>query len=188
MSLEQALAERRSVRDFAAGSLTIQQVAQLLWAAQGVSDPVGGRRTAPSAGALYPLEVYVVVGRVSGLLAGVYRYVPGSHSLERVRAGPVAASLAQAALSQQVIARAPLTLVVTADFSRTTGKYGERGRRYVALEAGHAAQNVCLQAVALGLGSVPIGAFVDDSAARVLGLPPAETLLYLLPVGRPARQ
>lgn len=188
MSLEQALAERRSVRDFAAGSLTIQQVAQLLWAAQGVSDPVGGRRTAPSAGALYPLEVYVVVGRVSGLLAGVYRYVPGSHSLERVRAGPVAASLAEAALSQQVIARAPLTLVVTADFSRTTGKYGERGRRYVALEAGHAAQNVCLQAVALGLGSVPIGAFVDDSAARVLGLPPAETLLYLLPVGRPARQ
>lgn len=186
MSLEQALARRRSVRDFAAASLTLEHVAQLLWAAQGVSDPVGGRRTAPSAGALYPLEIYAVVARVAALPAGVYRYVPGSHSLERVRAGPAAASLAEAALSQTAVAEAPLTLAVTADFSRTTGKYGERGRRYVVLEAGHAAQNVCLQAVALGLGAVPIGAFSDESAARILGLSRAETLLYLLPVGEPA--
>jgi SagB-type dehydrogenase family enzyme len=188
MSLEEALARRRSVRDYAAGSLTLEQVAQLLWAAQGVSDPVGGRRTAPSAGALYPLQIYAVAARVAALPAGVYRYVPGSHSLERVRAGPAAASLAKAALLQIAVAEAPLTLAVTADFSRTTGKYGERGRRYAVLEAGHAAQNVCLQAVALGLGAVPIGAFSDGSAARILGLPPAQTLLYLLPVGEPAQR
>lgn len=188
LSLEQALARRRSVRDFASDPLTLSQVGQLLWAAQGDSDPAGGRRTAPSAGGLYPLEVHAAVRRVAALPAGVYRYLPGSHSLERVRAGSVAEPLADAALSQTAVAQAPLTLAVSAVFSRTTGKYGERGRRYVVLEAGHAAQNVCLQAVALGLGTVTIGAFSDESAARVLGLPRDETVLYLLPVGVPAGQ
>lgn len=186
MSLEEALVRRRSVRAFTARPLTLRQVGQLLWAAQGVSDLAGGRRTAPSAGALYPLEVYAAVRNVTALPPGVYRYVPGSHSLERVRAGTVAEPLAEAALSQRAVAEAPVTLALAADFSRTVRKYGERGRRYVVLEAGHAAQNACLQAVALGLGAVPVGAFSDDSAARALGLAPPQTLLYLLPVGEPA--
>lgn len=186
LSLEQTLAKRRSVREYSAAELTVAQLGQLLWAAQGISRPVEGRRTAPSAGALYPLEVRAVVARVAGLAPGVYHYVPAGHMLRLEAGGAAAARLSAAALSQTAVRDAPLTLAVTAVMSRTTAKYGERGRRYVYMEAGHAAQNVCLQAVALGLGAVTIGAFDDGAVSRVLELPEGEEPLYLLPVGEPA--
>jgi SagB-type dehydrogenase family enzyme len=179
VSLEEALAERRSVRSFADAPLTDAEVGQLLWAAQGVTDE-SGLRTAPSAGARYPLETYAVTAD------GAWRYVPDRQALEPVLAGDVRPDLQRAALGQEAVGAAPLVVVISADIDRTASRYGaERAPRYVHLEAGHAAQNVLLQAVALGLGSVPIGAFSDADVARVLRLPPDEIVLYLLPVGRP---
>jgi SagB-type dehydrogenase family enzyme len=186
LSVEEALAQRRSVREYADAALTAAQLSQLLWAAQGVSEPSAGLRTAPSAGALYPLELYAAVERVSGLAPGVYRYVPRGHRLEPVSDGSVRARLSADALSQQAIAEAPVTLALAAVFARTTQKYGERGRRYVLMEAGHAAQNVYLQATALGLGTVVIGAFDDGRVRSTLGMRSGEEPLYLMPVGAPA--
>ena len=182
VSLEHALAERRSVREFAHGALTLAQVAQLLWAAQGVTDR-DGARTAPSAGALYPLELYLVAGEVRDLAPGVYRYVPGRHQLEPVAAGDVRHGLCAAALAQECVAEGAVVFVFTAVERRTTRKYGLRGVRYVHIEVGHAAQNLVLQATVLGLGSVTIGAFDDDAVAHLLHLPKGEAPLYLMPVG-----
>jgi SagB-type dehydrogenase family enzyme len=187
-SVEEALAQRRSVRDYADEPLTAAQLAQLLWAAQGITMPSRGLRTAPSAGALYPLEVYVAVERVVGVPAGVYHYAPGPHRLELVVDRPVRAQLCEAALSQAAVADAPATVAIAAEYARTTGKYGERGRRYAHLEAGHAAQNVYLQAIALGLGTVVIGAFDDERVNALLGMKPGEAPLYLMPVGAPAER
>jgi SagB-type dehydrogenase family enzyme len=186
LSVEEALARRRSVRDFADEPVTAAQLAQLLWAAQGVTAPVSGLRTAPSAGALYPLEVYVAVERVVGIPAGVYRYAPASHRLELVLDRRVRPELGEAALSQAAVAGAPVTIALAAVYARTTQKYGDRGRRFVHMEAGHAAQDVYLQATALGLGTVSIGAFDDDRVHAVLAMHPDEEALYLLPVGVPA--
>lgn len=179
MSLERALAERRSVRDFTDERLTLEELAQLLWAAQGITADWGGR-TAPSAGALYPLEVYAVTP------GGLYHYLPDGHRADVLRADDLRRPLAAAALGQSAVAEAPAVLVIAAAFRRTEVKYGERAERYVHLEAGHAAQNVLLQAVALGLGGVPIGAFSDREVQRVLGLPADHEPLYLIPVGHPA--
>ncbi len=179
MSLERALAERRSVRDFTDERLTLEELAQLLWAAQGITADWGGR-TAPSAGALYPLEVYAVTP------GGLYHYLPDGHRADVLRADDLRRPLAAAALGQSAVAEAPAVLVIAAVFRRTEVKYGERAERYVHLEAGHAAQNVLLQAVALGLGGVPIGAFSDREVQRVLGLPADHEPLYLIPVGHPA--
>jgi SagB-type dehydrogenase family enzyme len=181
-SLERALAERRSVREFARGALTLPQVAQLLWAAQGVTQR-GGARTAPSAGALYPLELYLVASEVHDLAPGVYRYVPGRHLLVPVAAGNVRRGLCAAALAQECMAEGAAVFVFTAVEGRTTRKYGPRGVRYVHIEAGHAAQNLALQATALGLGSVTVGAFDDTTVSRLLNLPEGEAPLYLMPVG-----
>lgn len=183
--LEMLLAQRRSLRAFAPAALTLPEVARLLWAAQGLTDPQG-RRTAPSAGALYPLELSVAVGQVEGLPAGIYRYRPQGHALLKVADGDARARLAAAALAQECVAQGALVLAIAAIYARTLRKYGERGIRYVHLEAGHAAQNVCLQAVALGLGTVPIGAFDDHAVQHILGLPHEAVPLYLMPVGRPA--
>jgi SagB-type dehydrogenase family enzyme len=144
-----------------------------------------GRRTAPSAGALYPLELYLVAGHITGLDAGVYRYVPARHQLTPVLAGDVRLALARAALDQDCVGQAAATLVFTAVTRRTTRKYGERGLRYVHIEVGHAAQNVFLQASALALATVTVGAFDDDAVARLLQLTREEAPLYLMPVGRP---
>jgi SagB-type dehydrogenase family enzyme len=182
--LEETLRARRSVREYRAEALTLAQVAQLLWAAQGITHR-DGRRTAPSAGALYPLELYLVAGHVQGLVAGVYRYVPPTHELERVSEGDARAALCRAALGQEWVAQAPVVVVVAAVERRTTRKYGARGRQYVHLEAGHAAQNTLLQATALGLGAVMVGAFDDEAVRRVLALPAEETTLYIMPIGRP---
>jgi SagB-type dehydrogenase family enzyme len=179
LSLEEALRGRRSVRAFTDTALTLDEIGQLLWAAQGITDP-RGYRTAPSAGALYPLEVYAVTPE------GVFHYEPVNHALVSLSGEDVRGSLAAAALGQQPILDSPLILTITAVFERTEVKYGsERGPRYVYLEAGHAAQNVLLEAVALGLGAVPIGAFDDAEVMQVLGLPPDHLPLYLIPVGNP---
>lgn len=183
VSLEQTLLKRRSVRDYADESLSLEQVSQLLWAAQGITDQMG-HRTAPSAGALYPLEMYVVAGDVRGLSSGVYHYEPDGHQLTKTIEGDRRADLAAAALSQSSVRDGAIDIIFTAIYERTTRKYGERGIRYVHMEAGHAAQNVCLQAVALNLGTVTVGAFDDDRVREILKLPPQEQPLYILPVGR----
>jgi SagB-type dehydrogenase family enzyme len=183
VSLEQSLLERRSVRSYQEAPLTLEEVSQLLWAAQGVTD-AQGYRTAPSAGALYPLETYLVAGNVEGLEAGVYRYVPDGHELSLHLAGDHRNELYRAALSQTSVSSGAVSIVFTAVYERTTGKYGERGIRYVHLESGHAAQNLCLQVAALDLGAVVIGAFNDGEVAAVLDLPGDEMPLYIVPVGR----
>ncbi len=183
VSVEEALLKRRSVREYATGYLTLQEVSQLLWAAQGITDP-RGLRTAPSAGALYPLEVYLVVGGVENLAPGVYKYIPDGHEILRILDGDKRAELADAALGQASVREAAVDIVITAVYERTTVKYGERGVRYVHLEAGHAAQNICLEATALNLGLVTVGAFYDEQVQTVLSLPENEQPLYIIPVGR----
>jgi SagB-type dehydrogenase family enzyme len=183
MSLEKTIAVRRSRRSFLPQSLTFEQISQLTWAAQG-QDTSSRFRTAPSAGATYPLELFVVTGD------GLFHYLPAEHSLEKLTGQDLRAALASSAWGQEFIEAAPLTLVFAAEFSRTTNHYGKRGIRYVYMEAGHAAQNVHLQAEALGLGSVAVGAFDDASVSKVLSLPavrrPAEKNLepvYMVTVG-----
>jgi len=177
--LEEVLSQRRSVRQFTEESLTLEEVGQLLWAAQGITEPAN-YRTAPSAGALYPLEIYAVTEE------GAFHYVPKGHQLAIQRKGEVQADLFMAALQQEAVKEAPLVIVIAAVYARTSQKYGEmRSPRYVHLEAGHAAQNVLLQAVSLGLGAVPIGAFEDEKVKEALGLPDDQQPLYLIPVGHP---
>jgi SagB-type dehydrogenase family enzyme len=177
LSFEEVLQQRRSIRQFSDQPLSEQEISQLLWAAQGVTNPQG-YRTAPSAGALYPLELYAVTQ------TGIYHYDPPAHTLTVVREGDVRQALYEAALNQEAVLKAPLVVVITAVYERTESKYGdERGPRYVQLEAGHAAQNLLLQAVALGLGAVPIGAFRDEQVQAALNLPSEHMPLYLIPVG-----
>jgi len=183
VSLEESLVRRRSVRDYSGESLALDEISQLLWAAQGITTDWGGR-TAPSAGALYPLEVYVIVGDVQDLAAGVYRYNPKEHEIIMTAAGDIRTQLANAALGQTSVKDGAIDLVFTAVYQRTTRKYGDRGIRYVHMEAGHTAQNVCLQATAMGLGAVTIGAFHDEQISSLLNLPSDEVPLYIIPVGR----
>jgi SagB-type dehydrogenase family enzyme len=182
--LERALAERRSVREFRDSPLRLAELSQLVWAAQGQVTR-SGHRTAPSAGALYPLELFVVAGNVQDLAAGVYLYQPSPHRLALVAEGDRRKQLVGAALGQHWIGEAPAILVIAAIERRTTGKYGARGVRYVHLEAGHAAQNALLQAVALGLGATVVGAFSDAEVKTAAALGDDEQPLYLIPVGRP---
>lgn len=184
VSVEESLRRRRSVRDYAGGSLALSEVGQLLWAAQGVTDERTGGRTAPSAGALYPLEVYLVAGKVNGLPAGVYHYRPAEHSLTGISRGDARDSLCRAALSQSPVRQAPACLVITGIYERTAMKYGDRAERYVHMEAGHAAQNLYLQATALDLGIVVIGAFDDARVKEVVGMARGAQPLYVVPVGR----
>ncbi len=176
VSLEAALALRRSVREFTDELLTLEEISQLLWAAQGITAEWGGR-TAPSAGALYPLEMYVATPY------GLYHYVPEGHRAEVLSGSDLRAGLSLAAFGQAAVADAPAVFVVTALYERTSAKYGARAERYVHLEAGHVGQNILLQAVALGLAGVPIGAFSDGDVLRVLGLASDHAPLYLIPIG-----
>lgn len=185
MSLEEAIRDRRSVRDYADEPLTLDELGQLLWSAQGMTSDRGAR-AAPSAGGTYPLELYIAVGRVIGLGPGVYHYRPEGHSLEIVSTGDARARLMEASLDQSCVGDAAVDIIVAAVYERTTGTYGERGIRYVHLEAGHAAQNLSLQAVALGLATVPVGAFSDERVQAVVGLAADEQPLYVIPIGRPA--
>jgi len=183
LSVERALFQRRSVRQFADEPLTLDELSQLLWAAQGITH-VKGYRTAPSAGALYPLEVYVAVGRVEGVPEGVYRYQPQGHEMVRMVSGDQRKALAQAALHQACVEKGVAVIVFAAVYERTTGKYGDRGIRYTHIEVGHAAQNVYLQAEALHLGTVMVGAFSDTEVQAVLHLREDEQPLGIMPLGR----
>ncbi|GMR10027.1 MAG: SagB/ThcOx family dehydrogenase [Anaerolineae bacterium] len=179
MSLEAALERRHSVREFSTEPLTMEDISQLLWSAQGITD-ASGHRTSPSAGATYPLELYLVTGD------GVFHYIPQDHTLHRVREGDLRRDLFDASLEQEFILEAPATIVFTAVFARTEQRYGStRSPRYVHVEVGHAAQNVLLQAVALGLGAVPVGAYEDKRVSSVLHLPADQAPLYLISVGHP---
>lgn len=185
LALEQLLARRRSVRDYTSESVTLAQAAALLRAAAGITAPPQ-LRTAPSAGALYPLQLYLVAGDVSELAPGIYRHHPEQDAIVLQAGGDRRDDLANAALGQSWLALAPLTLVFAACYSRTTWKYRQRGIRYVHIEVGHAAQNALLMAVALDLGAAVVGAFDDARLASLLGLSEEESPLYLLPAGHPA--
>jgi SagB-type dehydrogenase family enzyme len=187
MSLEEALHCRRTVRAFAATPLRLDQLSQLLWATYGVIDPQRGVRTAPSAGALYPLECYLAVGKggVEGVEGGVYHYLPARHALEATASGDRRKEVARASLNQQWMAEAPLMVIITAEYERTTGKYRERGIRYVHMEVGHAGENLFLQSVTLGLGAGIVGAFDDDAVAEALELPSRYAPLLIVPIGHP---
>jgi SagB-type dehydrogenase family enzyme len=176
ISLEQTMAARRSWRDFQPQSLTLEQVGQLAWAAQG-QDNKSKYRTTPSAGATYPLELFIVTEQ------GMFKYLPSKHALEKLIDQDVRSALTSAAWGQEFVEAAPLTLVFTAEFARTTRRYGQRGVRYVYMEAGHAAQNVHLQAEALGLGSVAVGAFDDLGVSKVLSLPDYLEPIYMIAIG-----
>jgi SagB-type dehydrogenase family enzyme len=186
MSLEQAILKRRSIRRFKNEPLTLDQLSQLLWSAQGTTG-TGGKRAAPSAGATYPLEIFVVVGNsgIRTLAAGIYHYDVDNHSLTLHQIGDLQQKLADTALGQSSIARCPVDMVVCAIHPRTSYRYGRRGERYIHMEVGHVGQNVALQAVALGLGSVMVGAFEDEEVRKALKLEEQIKPLYIIPVGKP---
>lgn len=182
-SLEEAVLKRRSVREYRDKPLTLPEISQLMWAAQGITS-LEGLRASPSAGALYPLEVYVAAGNVTDLPAGIYKYRPLTHELERVLKGDRRNELSNAALGQSPIKDAATVIVFSGVHERTTAKYGERGIRYVHIETGHAAQNVLLQAASLDLGAVVIGAFYDKEIKKIIKMPQEEYALYMMAVGR----
>lgn len=193
VSLEKAIRNRRSVRDYTGEPISLPQAAQLLWAAYGITEPMpdgpaflrGGLRAAPSAGARYPFEVYLVAGKVTGLAAGVYRYVSEEHTLVKVMEGDVRGALCEAAYGQEWIREAPASLFVSALFERTTKKYGERGsQRYVWMDSGYLAENVYLQAEALGFGCCVAGAFDDGAVKQAMKLPASEEPVCILAVGK----
>ena len=183
ISIEEAILHRRSVRRYTEEAITLNDLSQLFWAAQGITSEEGFR-TAPSAGALYPLEVYVVAGGVDGLSDGVYRYRAEGHTLQRICDGDLRENLSECALKQTQITDAAVDIVFAAVFERSTAKYGERGVRYAYIEAGHAAQNVYLQAGALGLGVCAVGAFYEQEVSELLALSDDETPIYILTIGK----
>ena len=184
VSVEQAIASRRSRRSYTDEPILLSEISQLCWAAQGVTEPRKGFRAAPSAGALYPLEIFLVVGN-SEIEPGVYHYSPSDHTLQLVRRGDYRAELCEASLGQAWVRDGALCFVITAVYERTTWKYGERGReRYVHMEAGCVAENIYLQAEALGLGTVAVGAFYDDRVREIISAPEEYVPLLVMPVGR----
>lgn len=185
ISLEETIKRRQSIREFSPQALSLNQLSQLLWAAQGVTERENSRRSCPSAGALYPLEIYVAVKNVNGVEPGIYYYDVFKHSLEIIRKGDFSTKLADACLGQFFIAEAPVIILICAEYERTTWKYGERGVRYVHMEVGHCGQNICLQVQSLGLATVPIGAFWDREVQKVTEIPEEHEPLYIFPVGYP---
>jgi SagB-type dehydrogenase family enzyme len=180
VSLEETLKTRKSIRQFKDTPLTREEISQLLWAGQGITRRWGGR-TAPSAGALYPLELYIA------LPEGIFHYNPNDHSLILHVDQNVLAALSRAALGQGCVRDAPAVIVIVAVYEKLEMKYASRGERYAKIEVGHAAQNILLQAVSLGLGAVPVGAYSDEEVKKVLELPLRHEPLYLIPVGHPGR-
>jgi len=191
VSVEKALYNRRSQRDFQNMEISLEQLSQILWAAYGITLSRtdfeflrGGLRTAPSAGGLYPLEIYVAVGKVEGFESGLYKYIAQGHKIVQISNEDIRAKLCSASYGQKMIEEAPASIIFTAIFGRTTNKYKERGReRYVCMDLGHSAQNVYLQAEALGLGTCAIGAFSDEHIAKIMQLPKEEEPLYIMPIG-----
>jgi SagB-type dehydrogenase family enzyme len=185
VSVEKAIKERRTIRDFRDRPLTINHISQLLWAAQGITDPKEGKRASPSGGALYPLDIYLVIGenRAEGMEAGIYHYLPEAHSVLLISKGDRRKEIASASLWQMWMAKAPVIFIITAEYPRITGKYGERGVRYALIEVGHVGQNLFLQTEALGLGAGIVGAFNDADVLKTLGAPAKHEPLLIMPVG-----
>jgi SagB-type dehydrogenase family enzyme len=183
ISFEQALFSRRSIREYKDSPMTTEQLSQLLWSAQGITGENGELRTAPSAGALYPMEIYITVQNVKELSSGVYKYDCFAHKLLQVKLGDVSDDLADAALGQSFVKESSVNIVISAVFERTRAKYGERSDRYVYIEAGHIAQNLFLQGICLGLGVAVVGAFGDKKVHAVLGSLPEEEPIYIVTVG-----
>ena len=185
ISAEKAIKGRRTVRDFSEKGLPLNTLSQLVWSGQGITDPLENKRAAPSGGALYPLDLYVLIGEngVEKMEGGGYRYLPKEHSLLPIAKGDRRREIAVASLSQMWMARAPVIMIITAEYRRITGKYGERGIRYALIEVGHVGQNLFLQAEALGLGAGIVGAFSDSQVSDIAGLPPKHEPLLLMPVG-----
>jgi SagB-type dehydrogenase family enzyme len=185
VSLEKAIKARRTIRDFRERSLSLNHLSQLLWSAQGITEPTTGRRAAPSGGALYPLDIYILIGEngVEKMEAGVYHYLPKEHSVSMILKGDRRREIASASLSQMWMAKAPVLFIITAEYKRITGKYGERGVRYALIEVGHVAQNLFLQAEALGLGAGIVGAYNDLEVSKVADLPSKHESLLIMPVG-----
>ncbi len=185
VSIEEAISSRRSVRSYKDESLSLEKISQLLWSGQGITEKDTGKRSAPSAGATYPLELYLVVKDAKELEPGVYHYLPDENSLVKVFEGDAYSDLKMAALGQSQVEEAAINLVISALYERTMNHYGERGRRYVHMEAGHVSQNLYLQAQSLNLGTVAIGAFNEKKIKKILKLPENEKPLYIMPVGKP---
>ncbi len=177
MSIEESIFRRRSVREYKETELSMEQISQILWAAQGITDKNYGFRTAPSAGALYPLHIYVAKKD------GLFRYIPDGHKLLQISNKDLRPSLVRASLTQSFILEAPVDIIISANFAITQAKYGPRAFRYVCMEVGHVAENIHLQAVALGLATVPVGAFWDDVIRKTLELPDNQDPLYIIPIG-----
>ena len=184
MSLEAALAARHSTRALTRDSVDLADVSQLLWAAQGINRP-DGHRTAPAAGGIYALEMYVVAARVRGLPAGVYHYRQAGHVLETVSTGDRLQAITDSATHQAWQADAALAVVFTSDYARLSGRFRDRAERYVPMEVGFAAQNLYLEVAALGLGTTFAGSFQDDAMARLLGLPESLKPMGIMPIGHP---
>lgn len=182
VSIENAIEGRRSRRQYSDDSLSLKEISQLCWAAQGITDAITKFRAAPSAGALYPIEMFVVSGN-SDLEPGIYHYHPSPHKLERVKKGDFRESLSRAAVGQKEVKQAPIDIVITGVYQRTAKKYGSRAERYVHLEAGHVAENIYLQCESLGLSTVSIGAFSDSEVRNVISVSEEHTPLYVMPVG-----
>jgi len=185
VSVEKAIKERRTIRDFKERPLSLNHLSQLLWAAQGITDPKEGKRATPSGGALYPLDIYLIVGvnGVEGMEAGIYHYLPEKHSISLLSKGDRRKEIATASLWQMWMAKAPVMFIITAEYPRITGKYGERGFRYALIEVGHVGQNLFLQTEALGLGAGIVGAFNDADVSKVMGGSPQHEPLLIMPVG-----
>lgn len=183
VSIEQALKERRSIRKYKNEPITLEQAAQLLWAAQGITS-AQGFRTAPSAGALYPLEIYVAVGNVVNLPAGIYHYLPAEQSLEKLSDKDVRPELATTTGEASTVKDGAMDIIIVGEYMKPVQKYGERGKQFVHMEAGHVSENIYLQAVSLKLGTVAIGGFNDDAVKRILNLSKTAHPLYIMPVGK----
>jgi SagB-type dehydrogenase family enzyme len=185
VSVERAINQRRTIRSFTSGALNLSHLSQLLWSAQGITGSSGFKRAAPSAGALYPMDIYAVVGRegVEQIEAGVYHYEPNGHALSYTTKKDVRDRVAKASLSQMWMASAPLNIVITAEYGRINVKYKERGIRYAMIEAGHIAQNLFLQAEAMGLKAAIVGAFHDNELIEILKIPRTHEPLLIMPIG-----
>ncbi len=184
--LYQAVLKRRSHRSWINRAVELEKISTILWAAQGITEPRRRFRAAPSAGATFPLETYLVVRNVLGLGQGIYHYIPYNHELELLKKGDYSRELEIACLGQSWVGSAAANIVLTAVFERTTSYYGRRGIGYVYIEVGHAGQNIYLMAEALSLGTVAIGAFHDEDVARVIGIDiNRERPLYVMPIGYP---
>ncbi len=183
ISIEETLYRRRSIRKFLNDSLNLEEISQILWAAQGITN-TDGRRTSPSAGATYPLELYLISNKVEGLKDGVYQYIPDQHLLKVKKEGDLLKEIAGATYQVEMCSGAAGIIVITAIVERTVSVYGERGMRYIYMEAGHAAENLSLQGVALNIGSVLVGAFDDLRVIKALSLSKGEIPLYIIPIGK----